>query len=731
MLVSTGSNGSFEASGLIAGFSPRIYKRGRETPFDKDQSDNNGSNQGTTSSKKNQLIRRLERELHEADIAEEVAADAFHRYENLKHRQEMLALKGKAISGEKHSEQRQQELKKEWDAALEKFVLLREKLQTESATPSRDRKHSIDDPGSSTSGRGRKHSVIEPNPCTTKQSRKLPSDKEQPRENRELIRQLVKNSKLLMLQSRMRGFICEKVERLEQQLQEVRSITPKQSRKHSIDDPGSSTSGRGRKHSVIEPNPCTTKQSRKLPSDKEQPRENRELIRQLVKELEAADAAETAACEASYAYRVIEYEQKRLISQGKPIIGKKHSGIHQCRLGNQWQTAWKKVERLEQQLQEARSITPKQSRKHSIDDPGSSTSGRGRKHSVIEPNPCTTKQSRKLPSDKEQPRENRELIRQLVKELEAADAAETAACEASYAYRVIEYEQKRLISQGKPIIGKKHSGIHQCRLDNQWQTTGKKVEHLEQQLQEARSITPKQSRKHSIDDPGSSTSGRGRKHSIVRHHSDTDSDQGIAPAKKHRPTHQLDINLENAERARVAACNSYYEYKATRLEQKKLKSNGQKISGKKYSSRTEHELKEKCRKASKAKHYMIRQLEGTNGNTPSRSRKHSVVRHHSDTDSDQETLSRKKYRKLVRKLKRRIKEYRRRQKDVCKEYREHQFFVSKQQSRLTRGKSVSKSFYDLEDLEKLERKCKRAGRRVEYLEQKLRKLMGESDSDSD
>ncbi|KAJ8323098.1 hypothetical protein O5D80_008605 [Batrachochytrium dendrobatidis] len=128
---------------------------------------------------------------------------------------------------------------------------------------------------------------------------------------------------------------------------------------------------------------------------------------------------------------------------------------------------------------------------------------------------------------------------------------------------------------------------------------------------------------------------------------------------------------------------------------------------------------------------MIRQLEGTNGNTPSRSRKHSVVRHHSDTDSDQETLSRKKYRKLVSKLKRRIKEYRRRQKDVCKEYREHQFFVSKQQSRLTRGKSVSKSFYDLEDLEKLERKCKRAGRRVEYLEQKLRKLMGESDSDSD
>ncbi|EGF79349.1 hypothetical protein BATDEDRAFT_89958 [Batrachochytrium dendrobatidis JAM81] len=640
MLVSTGSNGSFEASGLIAGFSPRIYKRGRETPFDKDQSDNNGSNQGTTSSKKNQLIRRLERELHEADIAEEVAADAFHRYENLKHRQEMLALKGKAISGEKHSEQRQQELKKEWGAALEKFVLLREKLQTESATPSRDRKH-------------------------------------------------------------------------------------------SIDDPGSSTSGRGRKHSVIEPNPCTTKQSRKLPSDKEQPRENRELIRQLVKELEAADAAETAACEASYAYRVIEYEQKRLISQGKPIIGKKHSGIHQCRLDNQWQTTGKKVERLEQQLQEARLATPSRDRKHSIDDPGSSTSGRGRKHSVIEPNPCTTKQSRKLPSDKEQPRENRELIRQLVKELEAADAAETAACEASYAYRVIEYEQKRLISQGKPIIGKKHSGIHQCRLDNQWQTTGKKVEHLEQQLQEARLATPKQSRKHSIDDPGSSTSGRGRKHSIVRHHSDTDSDQGIAPAKKHRPTHQLDINLENAERARVAACNSYYEYKATRLEQKKLKSNGQKISGKKYSSRTEHELKEKCRKASKAKHYMIRQLEGTNGNTPSRSRKHSVVRHHSDTDSDQETLSRKKYRKLVRKLKRRIKEYRRRQKDVCKEYREHQFFVSKQQSRLTRGKSVSKSFYDLEDLEKLERKCKRAGRRVEYLEQKLRKLMGESDSDSD
>ncbi|KAK6091246.1 hypothetical protein MT418_008218 [Batrachochytrium dendrobatidis] len=368
-----------------------------------------------------------------------------------------------------------------------KVERLEQQLQeVRSITPKQSRKHSIDDPGSSTSGRGRKHSVIEPNPCTTKQSRKLPSDKEQPRENRELIRQLVKELEAAdaaetaaceasyayrVIEYEQKRLISQgkpiigkkhsgihqcrlgnqwqtawkKVERLEQQLQEVRSITPKQSRKHSIDDPGSSTSGRGRKHSVIEPNPCTTKQSRKLPSDKEQPRENRELIRQLVKELEAADAAETAACEASYAYRVIEYEQKR-----------------------------KKVERLEQQLQEVRSITPKQSRKHSIDDPGSSTSGRGRKHSVIEPNPCTTKQSRKLPSDKEQPRENRELIRQLVKELEAADAAETAACEASYAYRVIEYEQKRLISQGKPIIGKKHSGIHQCRLDNQWQTTGKK-----------------------------------------------------------------------------------------------------------------------------------------------------------------------------------------------------------------------------------------------------------------
>ncbi|KAK6091247.1 hypothetical protein MT418_008219 [Batrachochytrium dendrobatidis] len=71
--------------------------------------------------KKNQLIRRLERELHEADIAEEVAADAFHRYENLKHRQEMLALKGKAISGEKHSEQRQQELKKRVGCCIRKI----------------------------------------------------------------------------------------------------------------------------------------------------------------------------------------------------------------------------------------------------------------------------------------------------------------------------------------------------------------------------------------------------------------------------------------------------------------------------------------------------------------------------------------------------------------------------------------------------------------------------------
>ncbi|KAK6094985.1 hypothetical protein MT418_005248 [Batrachochytrium dendrobatidis] len=630
MLVSTGSNGSFEASGLIAGFSPRIYKRGRETPFDKDQSDNNGSNQGTTSSKKNQLIRRLERELHEADIAEEVAADAFHRYENLKHRQEMLALKGKAISGEKHSEQRQQELKKEWDAALEKFVLLREKLQTESATPSRDRKHSIDDPGSSTSGRGRKHSVIEPNPCTTKQSRKLPSDKEQPRENRELIRQLVKELEAAdaaetaaceasyayrVIEYEQKRLISQgkpiigkkhsgihqcrldnqwqttgkKVERLEQQLQEVRSITPKQSRKHSIDDPGSSTSGRGRKHSVIEPNPCTTKQSRKLPSDKEQPRENRELIRQLVKELEAADAAETAACEASYAYRVIEYEQKRLISQGKPIIGKKHSGIHQCRLDNQWQTTGKKVERLEQQLQEVRSITPKQSRKHSIDDPGSSTSGRGRKHSVIEPNPCTTKQSRKLPSDKEQPRENRELIRQLVKELEAADAAETAACEASYAYRVIEYEQKRLISQGKPIIGKKHSGIHQCRLDNQWQTTGKKVERLEQQLQEVRSITPKQSRKHSIDDPGSSTSGRGRKHSVIEPNPCTTKQSRKLPSDKEQPREnrelirQLVKELEAADAAETAACEASYAYRVIEYEQKRLISQGKPIIGKKHS----------------------------------------------------------------------------------------------------------------------------------------------------
>ncbi|KAK5667225.1 hypothetical protein QVD99_006432 [Batrachochytrium dendrobatidis] len=708
MLVSTGSNGSPEASGLIAGFSSNIYKRGQENPFDKDHSDTD-SDQEAASGENSELIRQLKIQVEDAGKAESIAANTLLKYTNLGFKQKKLIAQGKTISGEKYSEQRENQLDEEWKAQRGKLDILRQKLrEARLGTSGRDRKHSIDESDSSTSSRDRKHSIDKPGPST-----------------------------------------------------------PSRDRKHSIDEPGPSTSGRDRKHSIVRHH-SDTDSDQGITSGK-----NSELIRRLEREVEDAENAEAIASSNLFKYTNLGVQQKGLIAQGKTISGEKYSEQRENQLDEEWKAQRGKLDILRQKLREARlgtsgrdrkhsidesdsstsgqdrkhSIdkpdpsTPSRDRKHSIDEPGPSTSGRDRKHSIDkpdpstpnrdrkhsidEPSPCTIQQSRKLPSDKEQPRENRELIHQLVQKLEAADTASTAACEASYAYRIIEYEQERLISQGKPISGERHIRIRQYKLDSQWQAARRKVEHLEQKLQQARSAIPKQTRKHSIDKPDPSTSKQGRKHSIVRHHSDTDSDQGIAPAKKHRPTHQLDINLENAERARAAACNSYYEYKATRLEQKKLKSNGQKISGKKYSSRTEHELKEKCRKASKAKHYMIRQLEGTNGNTPSRSRKHSVVRHHSDTDSDQETLSRKKYRKLVRKLKRKIKEYKSRRKGACKKYRKHQFFVSKQWSRLAKGKSVSKSFYSLKGEEKWKRRCERQGRRVEYLEQKLRELMGE------
>ncbi|OAJ39357.1 hypothetical protein BDEG_23210 [Batrachochytrium dendrobatidis JEL423] len=624
MLVSTGSNGSPGASGLIAGFSSNIYKRGQENPADKDQSGNNDSNQGTASEKNSELIRRLEREVEDAERARVAACKPYYDYKVLGFDQQILESDGKAISGEKHNPKTEQELKEKCDHASQ-----------------------------------------------------------------------VKRDAI-------------------QQLEKAIASTPKQGQQSPANNPTASTSKQDRKHSVAKYHSDNNGSDQGTTSSK-----NSELIHRLEIEFQDAEEAESISRNSYYEYRDLGFEQERLIAQGKAISGEKHSKQRQDQMDREWEVRRKRLDFLRQKLREARLGTPSRDRKHSVAKDHSDNNGSDQ---------GTT-------SGK-----NNELIHQLKIQVEDAGKAESIARNSYYEYRDLGFEQKR-----------------------EWEATKRRLDILRQKLQEAMLGTPSRDRKHSIDKPGPSTpnrdrkhsidepgpstpnrdrkhsidkpdpstSGRDRKHSIVRHHSDTDSDQGIAPAKKHRPTHQLDINLENAERARAAACNSYYEYKATRLEQKKLKSNGQKISGKKYSSRTEHELKETCRKASKAKHYMIRQLEGTNGNTPSRSRKHSVVRHHSDTDSDQETLSRKKYRKLVRKLKRKIKEYKRRRKGACKKYRKHQFFVSKQWSRLAKGKSVSKSFYSLKGEEKWKRRCERQGRRVEYLEQKLRELMDEPDSDSD
>ncbi|KAK5667222.1 hypothetical protein QVD99_006429 [Batrachochytrium dendrobatidis] len=765
MLVSTGSNGSPEASGLIAGFSSNIYKRGQENPFDKDHSDTD-SDQEAASGENSELIRQLKIQVEDAGKAESIAANTLLKYTNLGFKQKKLIAQGKTISGEKHSEQHSN-----WKKPLQVLP-----VETE---------NSIDKPAPSTSSRDRKHSIVRHH-SDTDSDQGITSGK-----NSELIRRLerevedaenaeaIASSNLFKytnLGVQQKGLIAqgkaisgekhskqrqdqlkkewEDVEKrlnlLRQKLQEARLGTPSRDRKHSIDKPDPSTPSRDRKHSIDDPGSRTSSRDRKhsivrhhSDTDSDQktaPGENSELIRRLEKELEDAEKARVIAHNSYYEYRNFGFEQKRLIAHGKVISGEKHSKQRQDQLDKELEAAKKRLNFLKQKLQQARLGTPSRDRKHSI----------VRHHSDTDSDQGTTSG------------ENRELIRRLEREVEDADTARVAACDSYYGY-VFGKSMKMMESQGemtseqkldpnveqelkgrcedarriknlkmkqleKAMLGTSGRDRKHSIVDPGSRTSSRSRKHS---IDKPDPSTPNRDRKHSIDKPDPSTSGRGRKHSIVRHHSDTDSDQGIAPAKKHRPTHQLDINLENAERARAAACNSYYEYKATRLEQKKLKSNGQKISGKKYSSRTEHELKEKCRKASKAKHYMIRQLEGTNGNTPSRSRKHSVVRHHSDTDSDQETLSRKKYRKLVRKLKRKIKEYKRRRKGACKKYRKHQFFVSKQWSRLAKGKSVSKSFYSLKGEEKWKRRCERQGRRVEYLEQKLRELMGEPDSDSD
>ncbi|KAL5035232.1 hypothetical protein RTP6_002955 [Batrachochytrium dendrobatidis] len=784
MLVSTGSNGSPEASGLIAGFSSNIYKRGQENPFDKDHSDTD-SDQEAASGENSELIRQLKIQVEDAGKAESIAANTLLKYTNLGFKQKKLIAQGKTISGEKHSEQRENQLDEEWKAQRGKLDILRQKLREARL---------------GTSGRDRKHSIVRHH-SDTDSDQGITSGK-----NSELIRRLerevedaenaeaIASSNLFKytnLGVQQKGLIAqgkaisgekhskqrqdqlkkewEDVERrlnlLRQKLQEARLGTPSRDRKHSIDKPDPSTPSRDRKHSIDDPGSRTSSRDRKhsivrhhSDTDSDQktaPGKNSELIRRLEKELEDAEKARVIAHNSYYEYRNFGFEQKRLIAHGKVISGEKHSKQRQDQLDKELEAAKKRLNFLKQKLQQARLGTPSRDRKHSI----------VRHHSDTDSDQGTTSG------------ENRELIRRLEREVEDADTARVAACDSYYGY-VFGKSMKMMESQGEMTSEQKLDPNVEQELKGRCEDA-RRIKNLKmKQLEKAMLGTSGRDRKHSIVDPGSRTSSRsrkhsidkpdpstpnrdrkhsidkpdpntfgrsrkhsidkpdpstskqGRKHSIVRHHSDTDSDQGIAPAKKHRPTHQLDINLENAERARAAACNSYYEYKATRLEQKKLKSNGQKISGKKYSSRTEHELKEKCRKASKAKHYMIRQLEGTNGNTPSRSRKHSVVRHHSDTDSDQETLSRKKYRKLVRKLKRKIKEYKRRRKDACKKYRKHQFFVSKQWSRLAKGKSVSKSFYSLKSEEKWKRRCERQGRRVEYLEQKLRELMGEPDSDS-
>ncbi|KAJ8327835.1 hypothetical protein O5D80_003234 [Batrachochytrium dendrobatidis] len=768
MLVSTGSNGSPGASGLIAGFSSNIYKRGQQQPADKDQSDTD-SDQEAASGENGELIRQLKIQVEDAGKAESIAANTLLKYTNLGFKQKKLIAQGKTISGEKYSKQREDQLDEEWKAQREKLDILRQKLrEARLGTSGRDRKHSIDESDSSTSSRDRKHSIDKPDPSTPSRDRKhsivrhhSDTDSDQgitSGKNSELIRRLerevedaenaeaIASSNLFKytnLGVQQKGLIAqgkaisgekyskqrqdqlkkewEDVEKrlnlLRQKLQEARLGTPSRDRKHSIDKPDPSTPSRDRKHSIDDPGSRTSSRDRKhsivrhhSDTDSDQktaPGENSELIRRLEKELEDAEKARVIAHNSYYEYRNFGFEQKRLIAHGKVISGEKHSKQRQDQLDKELEAAKKRLNFLKQKLQQARLGTPSRDRKHSI----------VRHHSDTDSDQGTTSG------------ENRELIRRLEREVEDADTARVAACDSYYGY-VFGKSMKMMESQGEMTSEQKLDPNVEQELKGRCEDA-RRIKNLKmKQLEKAMLGTSGRDRKHSIVDPGSRTSSRSRKHSIVRHHLDTDSDQGIAPAKKHRPTHQLDINLENAERARAAACNSYYEYKATRLEQKKLKSNGQEISGKKYSSRTEHELKEKCRKASKAKHYMIRQLEGTNGNTPSRSRKHSVVRHHSDTDSDQETLSRKKYRKLVRKLKRKIKEYKRRRKGACKKYRKHQFFVSKQWSRLAKGKSVLKSFYSLKGEEKWKRRCERQGRRVEYLEQKLRELMGEPDSDS-
>ncbi|KAK6091504.1 hypothetical protein MT418_008012 [Batrachochytrium dendrobatidis] len=522
VLVSTDNDGLSETSGL----SSSIYKRGRETPSDEDQSGNNDSNQGTALGGDDELIRQLEKEFEEANNAESIAANAFYKYRALRPHQERLILQGKPIYGERHSEQRQQELKKEWHAADKRMNLLRQKLQeARSRTSRQNEQHSIDEPGPSTSRQDEQHSIDEPGPSTSKQDEQYPD---------------------------------------------------------------------------IDPSPCTTKPSRKLPSDREHPRETRELIQQLVQELEAADTAETVACDTSYGYRVVEHEQEKSISQGKPISGKKHSKQRQYRLDSQWQTAWRKVEFLEQKLQQARSSTSGRGRKHSIDKSGPSTSRRGGKrpsdedqsstssrggkrpmyesdsstskqdeqYPDIDPSPCTTKPSRKLPSDREYPRETRELIQQLVQELEAADTAETVTCDTSYGYRVVEHEQEKSISQGKPISGKKHSKQRQYRLDSQWQTAWRKVEFLEQKLQQARSSTSGRGRKYSIDESGPSISRRGGKRpSDEDQSSNADLNQKVMSRKANRHLRKLMKKVEKATRAKTAKCDAYRRSMSFEVEQ--------------------------------------------------------------------------------------------------------------------------------------------------------------------
>ncbi|KAK6096876.1 hypothetical protein MT418_002527 [Batrachochytrium dendrobatidis] len=480
MLVSTGSNGSPEASGLIAGFSSNIYKRGQQQPADKDQSGNNDSDQGTASGKNSELIRRLEREVEDAERARVAACKPYYDYKVLGFDQQILESDGKAISGEKHNPKTEQELKEKCDHASQ-----------------------------------------------------------------------VKRDAI-------------------QQLEKAIASISKQGQQSPANNPTASISKQDRKHSVAKDHSDNNGSDQGTTSSK-----NSELIHRLEIEFQDAEEAESISRNSYYEYRDLGFEQERLIAQGKAISGEKHSKQRQDQMDREWEVRRKRLDFLRQKLQEAMLGTPSRDRKHSVAKDHSDNNG----------------------SDQETTSgKNSELIHQLKIQVEDAGKTESIARNSYYEYRDLGFEQKRLILQGKTISGEKYSKQRQDQLDREWEATKRRLDILRQKLQEARlgtsgrdrkhSIdkpgpsTSKQDRKHSIDKPDPSTSKQDRKHSIVRHHSDTDSDQGIAPAKKHRPTHQLDINLENAERARVAACNSYYEYKATRLEQKKLKSNGQKISGK-------------------------------------------------------------------------------------------------------------------------------------------------------